>query len=174
MSDNTRLILYIVAGVLVVIAVAYHGYGLLFGGDDAASPEELARTAIESSDPEEQFLAVKELLRLGEKASPQLREVLAASGSAKVRTLCVRQLAALKDYDSVPAMLDALQDPSPEIRWQAGRSVSQMLHVDNGYRYDDPPEKRAPMVEAYRQRWQSMQDWPLYKKWRREHESGAR
>ena len=151
----------------------------LFGCQKAPSPDELAQRALQAATPEEQEQAAVELARvanddqlrrpLREKAKEHLRRVLAESQSAPVRAACLQGLSSLWDYESMPAFLDALNDESDLIRSRAAATVERMMSLDLaglGYRYDDPPAKRAAAVKRVRQDWEQKRDQPVFIRWR--------
>lgn len=144
------------------------------------SPAELAQKALEAASPEEQELAAVELAQLAsdneqkpplrEEAREHLRRVLAESQSPPVRLACIRGLASEWDYQSMPALLDALDDESELVRSDAAMAVERMMSVTLkgfGYQYNDPPAKRAPAIKRIRQDWEKKRDSPIFIKWRK-------
>jgi hypothetical protein len=135
------------------------------------SPDQLARQALEAATPAEQEVAAVRLAELGTDAKDHLRQVLTESQSAAVRAACIRGLAAQWDYDTMPMLLDALEDPSPLVRGRAGVAVQRLLGADFGFRCDDPPEKRGMVVKRLRQEWERVKDTPAMQQWQRRQQS---
>jgi hypothetical protein len=96
------------------------------GGARTASPQALARNALEAAGTDERELAAVELARVANnsqlpasvraEATQHLRAVLTESQSPPVRAACIQGLASRWDYDSMPAPVDALDDPSDLVR----------------------------------------------------------
>lgn len=132
------------------------------------SPEQLARQALEAPTSDEQEVAAVRLAQLGKPAREHLRRVLSESQSPEVRGACIRGLAVLWDYDSMPAFLDALDDDSELVRGRAGTAVKRMMSsADYGYRSDDPPEKRAAAVKRFRAHWKEFRDSEILENWKK-------
>ena len=141
-------------------------------------PAELAQKALEAASDEEQELAAVELAQLAsdneqkpqlrEEAREHLRRVLAESQSAAVRLACIRGLASEWDYQSMPVLLDALDDESDLIRGDAAMAVERMMSVDLqgfGYQYNDPPAKREAASKRLRAHWEEWRKSENYKSW---------
>jgi hypothetical protein len=156
----------ITAGILLAVLVVVYAWMYWPSSSGTASPEELAEVALNSSDQQEQVTAAKELSDLGEPAIEQLRRVLAESDIPGVRAAVITGLANQRDYDSMPKLLDALEDPSLLVRSRAGATVRRMLPTDHGFGAADPPERRAEVVKRLRAEWERFRESPLMKKWR--------
>lgn len=149
-------------GLVVLLAMA--------SCEQAASPDELARQALHAPTARQQQEAVARLAECGKDARGHLQRVMAQSQSSQVRAVCIQALAVQWDYDSIPAFLDALDDRSETVRGQAVRAVERLLSKDLaqfGYRYDDPPGKRARAIQRIRQDWERTRDSPIMKSWRK-------
>jgi hypothetical protein len=99
------------------------------GASRTASPQKLARNALEAAGADERELAAVELEQVANnsqlpasvraEATQHLRAVLTESQSPPVRAACIQGLASRWDYDSMPAPVDALDDPSDLVRTRA-------------------------------------------------------
>jgi len=159
--------LFVTAGVLLALTAIVYGWRFLGGHRRKRSPEELARLALESVDLQERELAAVELAQLGRPATEHLRRVLAEADSPRVRAPAIRGLAAQWDYDSMPALLDALDDPSLVVRGRAGVAVARMMSVDFDFRADAPAEQRQAIVKRFREQWEWMRDSAALKRWKK-------
>ena len=56
--------------------------------------------------------------------------------------------------DTVPALIDRMEDASPEVRRQAYADVKRTTGMGYGFRADGPLAQRQRVVAAYRQLWQ--------------------
>lgn len=157
--------LYTIAGALALIAALYWGWRFLRSGNPGLSPEELVQLALGAETSREQEEAVAKLTALGAAAKPYLREVLSKSSARGVRAECLRGLAELYDYDSMEALLAALDDESALVRGRAEVAVERMLSFESAYHYDDPPAQRRAAAEALREYWEQHRNSPIFKKW---------
>jgi len=123
------------------------------------------RLALGSESPREQEEAVARLTTLGQEAKPYLRDVLAKSKTPGVRAECIRALAELYDYESMDAMLAALNDESALVRGRAEACMKRMLRFESHYHYNDPPEQRRAAAEALKEYWEEHRTSPIFKKW---------
>jgi HEAT repeat protein len=160
--------LLIVLGVLVAAAAALYGRRWLGSGrEDLGSPQALAEEALQAPTLKQRESAARRMVRIGKPAAQHLRRVLVESKTPEVRAACIQGLATHWDYDGMPALLDALEDESPLVRGRAGAAVEKMLGADFGFRFDDPPEKRAKSVNTLRQEWARMQNSPVLEDWKK-------
>jgi HEAT repeat protein len=125
---------------------------LFLGGCGERSVESLTEIALNGSSAEQQKAAA-ELSERGPAAILPFRRILAESKSPDVRAIAIQSLGVLGDVQSMPALLDAMDDPDPQIRSRAGVAASRLLRVDYYFRTEDPPARRkaiiAQMREAY-------------------------
>ena len=145
------------------------------GCQRAPSPDELAQQALKAASPDEQELAAVALAQLAnddelkpqfrEKAKQHLRTVLAESPAAPVRAACIQGLASQWDYESMPALLDALDDESSVVRSRAGVAVERMMSVDFGFRHDDPPAMRQDTAKRLRGHWETWRESANFENW---------
>jgi hypothetical protein len=144
--------LVILAGVLAVAVAGVYGWRFLFP-DRPPSADELAQAALQADSAEKRELAAIELSHSGKPARAQIVRVFTESQDPEVRVACLRGLADQWAYRQMDLMLDALDDPSPLVRAQAGESVQLLLKVDYGFNAAAPPEQRQEVVERLRERW---------------------
>jgi len=180
-----RKIRFISAGVLLFVVLVFYGSRWMFSGPPRQSPEELAQIALTASTPQEQQSeavelggqpdqrgqrrgaeqqqsAAVELVQLGARALPQMRQVFHESQSTEMRAQMILGLAQQWDLDSMPAFLAAMDDPSPLIRGRAEMAVKKILTDVGDYRADDPPEKRRQALQAVRRNWDAMRASPRF------------
>ncbi len=157
--------LYTIAGVLALIAALFWGWRWLRSGNPGLSPQELVQLALEAESPREREEAAARLASLREPAKPYLREVLAKTTTPGVRAECLRALAELYDYESMDAILRALDDESELVRGRAEACVERMLSIESPYHYNDPPAQRREAAEALKQYWEEHRHSPIFKKW---------
>jgi hypothetical protein len=67
------------------------------------------------------------------------------------------KLGALRDMESVPVLLKAMDDPDPQVRGRAGAAVREIMGSDTFYRANDPPEQRKKRIEQIRRDWETFQ-----------------
>jgi uncharacterized protein (UPF0147 family) len=147
-------------------------------GERPPSPADLAQQALQAAtaaDQEQAAVTLAEVAgndalqrQLREEARQQLRRVLGESQSPQVRAACIQGLASQWDYESMPALLDALDDSSDLVRGRARVAIERMMSVDLGsfgYKYDDPSAKRAAAIQRIRNDWEIKRDQPVFQNW---------
>jgi HEAT repeat protein len=75
------------------------------------------------ADPHRYIHAYTRLLRLGAEATEAARHGL-SHPDAQVREHCCKLLDHLMDAESIPALIEALADPSPSVRMQAAHALA--------------------------------------------------
>lgn len=93
-------------------------------------------------------------------AIPAMWTLMATSDDESVREMMARRLGDLRDIDSSPKLLDALEDPVPRVQEAAAHSLLKMLGRDFFFRADDPPERKQAVVQRYRKYWEDIQNSP--------------
>jgi len=144
-------------GVVVGIAVVVVAWWF-FSRPRMLSPEELAEIALRAESPQERERAAAQLLRHRGEALDELRRVFAQSDTPEVRAICVQALAALRDYDSMEEMLDAMEDPSAVVRSRASRAVMQLLGAKYEFDAEAEPEIRQETIDYFRGMWEKYKD----------------
>ncbi len=156
--------LWTVLAVVVALATVFYTWRF-FTSERLLSPKELADTALMADDPQQRESAAAQLIRHGGLARNELRRVLVESDTPEVRAACIQSLAALQDYESMGAMLDALEDSSAMVRARAGQAVDRLLGANYGFRYSDPPAQRAAQVKFLRKEWEQYQDSEVFRQY---------
>lgn len=82
-----------------------------------------------------------------------LRKTLAESQNPKVKAAIAAGLVKAKDPDSMPQLLDAMEDESLEVRTFAGEAVERIVGFGRGFVPDGPLEARQKKIATYRQFW---------------------
>ena len=108
-----------------------------------------ARTSIEQNNPTREHL----------------RKVFRESDDSHVRVAAIRGIAKGWDYDAMEDLLDALDDPSVEVREQAGITAQKMIGLKFRYDASDPPEERAKVVTHMRKMWEGLRDTGRLEQW---------
>jgi len=93
------------------------------------------------------------------------RRVLVHGKDAQ-RFYAARYLGEHGTWDDLPYLIDTLSDDSlypagvtfsyagmAQIAYWANVSLIAITHLDMGYRWDDPPERRAEAIERWKQKW---------------------
>ncbi len=88
--------------------------------------------------------AVVGMGRLGKKADPEvLVEKLAEDKAPEVRSAAATALGRIESWEAGPKLIEALRDPDPRVRAQAGVALKRIMGVDFGYRANDPKREEA-------------------------------
>ena len=152
-------------GVLAATAALIYGVRMV-GCGRSVSADKLAQQALTAS-PQEQTRAAATLVSLPEAARREpLRRVIKESTSPPVLSTAILGLAGQWDYDSMPRMMELLDNPSPEVRAAAGSAAQRMMSVDYGFHANDPPEKREIAAAQLRKQWEWFRGSTKLKRWK--------
>jgi HEAT repeat protein len=160
---NKKILLIAAAAAAVLTLGIYAWFYGWFSGEP--SPARLERRALTASTEAEQAAAASKLAGMGPQAREHLQRTYRQSQSPRVRAASVMGLGAQRDYESIELLFEAAQDDSPEVRRYAGVSLKKMLGVDMGFRANDPPEKRAAVLEGMRQAYEEMKKSGMLDEW---------
>ena len=141
-----------VAGGLLAVVVVWYGWGL-FSGQRVRSPEELVRLALSDADQAQREEAALCLSRHPDKPVAELRRVFTESDSERVRVAAALGLGLVRDWDSVPRLLEAMQSPSVLLRSRAATAVNRIVGQDFGFRAQDPQPQRRKAIEVIKKNW---------------------
>jgi uncharacterized protein (UPF0147 family) len=160
----------VVAGLITLWTVS--------GCQQAPSPADLAREALQAATADEQELAAVTLEHMAndpeldrplrDEVRQALRQVLKESSAPAVRAACIRALSSQWDYQSMPAFLDALDDPSEVVRGLAAAALEHMMSVTLkgfGYDYRAPPATQAAAIKRIRDYWDEKRESPIFINW---------
>jgi len=127
-----------------------------FSGETVSesTPAELVETCLAGSDVDEQQTAAIELSRRDDVPIQSVRDVFIKSKVPEVRAAAVQGLGRKRDFDTLPKLIDAMEDESPLVRGRAGAAVRRIVGLNYEFRALDPPEKRKEAVEFYRKFWE--------------------
>jgi HEAT repeat protein len=162
-------------GVVILVVALVHGWFYLSGGTRSASPEKLAQQALSEPTVEEKTRAALRLGECGYEARDQLRQVLQQSDTPEVRAACIQGLGAIKDYDSVDLLMDALEDESLIVRGRAGSVLTKMISGAGetwSFKASAPEGERKKAIEILRDHWEQLRDSPLLNQYRRRLQEG--
>lgn len=89
-----------------------------------------------------------------------LRTVLQESDDPRVRAAIIAGLAKARDADSVPQLLDAMEDETLEVRKLAGSALERTCGFPNLFKADAPLEQRREVIARYRKLWDDIVNAP--------------
>jgi len=84
----------------------------------------------------------------------RLRTLLAESDTPEVRAAAAAGLGDVRDYESLPELLDLMESESTVMRMRSGKAVEQILGAGFGFDPYAAATDRAQSVEAYRRFYQ--------------------
>jgi hypothetical protein len=90
-----------------------------------------------------------------QKSAAELRRELAEGQAPDVRAAAADALGAMKDLESMPLLLDAMEDPDARVRGRAGAAVRRILGADFFFRAEDPPDRREETLGRIRDHWEA-------------------
>jgi hypothetical protein len=146
---------YLSCGAAVILLAAAVLW--LWFGRRPLSPEELAQQALGAATVDGQEQAAIELVRRGKESVELLRRVFSESRTPEVRAAIAQGLGHQRDVDSLPHLIDAMEDPSPLVRGRAGVAVVEIVGLEVPFSADGPPEERRKAVAFYRGFWRDAQ-----------------
>ena len=164
---DTRKILFVVAGVLLLAVAVWYGLGL-FSSPRKVTPQQLAETALSpSASPEKRVEAAAELAPMATPvAVKEMTRVYQQSPDPEVKAVVIQGMAGNWDFDSMETFLAAMDDESLLVRTRAHGAVQRLLQIDAGYRPDASREERLAKIKIYRDDWEKMRVSPGLKKFR--------
>jgi HEAT repeat protein len=89
--------------------------------------------------------------------SPELLRAELESADRQVRADAATALGVLRDVDSLPQLIGALEDDDPFVRARAAAAIEKIFGGDLYFRANDPPEKRREAIQRIREHWQAWQ-----------------
>lgn len=136
--------------------------------------EEYARASSLASTPQERAAVetarrvdgTRDQQRIDAESVSQMRQVLIESRTPEVRATVATGLGNAREFDSTPALLDAMGDESLLVRKAAAAAVQRMLGWTKDFPADGPIEQRQEVIAEYRDIWARFQDSNLYKVWK--------
>ncbi|MGE3809235.1 MAG: HEAT repeat domain-containing protein [Gemmataceae bacterium] len=154
-----------VFGILLMLTVLYYGLSW-YNAPRQRSLAELQALSLEGEDENAQELAALELAGRGAEAIPHLRIVLAEARSPRVQTAVIQGLGHMRDWDSMPALLEALSSDDENVRRRAGQAVTRILGADYNFRPGAAPDQRARVIQVLRAEYAKWKDNPptMYKR----------
>jgi len=137
------------------------------GGPRERTPEELATAALAADTLGEREAAVAKLVEAGPPAVPHLRRILAESDDPSVIALAIDGLGRHYDFDSMAAIIDAMEHESPVVRGQAGVVVARLLGRDRRFSADLPDEDRRRIIGYTRADWEEVSNSDYFEEFKR-------
>lgn len=154
---NLQRVLLPAAAVATLVLVIFVYWWVYFRDPHGfRSPSALERIALNDGDAATRQKAALELARHPDKPLPHLRSVFQQSQDAAVKAAVALGLGRLKDWESMPELLNALDSESAQLRANAALAVNKMLGIDYKFRADDPPQRRAAKIKTMRQMYEAM------------------
>jgi len=159
------------SSVLIAVSVAFLLYWLTGSSvRPQRSREELRNIALDlgaenasgASNPgaagaEQRQEAAIELLGHAEAQREDFRQLADRSNDPVVRGAAFSGMGKTDDWDSVPVLIDALSDPDPYVRGQAGAALKKILRIDLGFKANDPPQQREAAIQEIKRRYDRVQ-----------------
>jgi len=159
--SNTTKYLVITAVSLFVLLVIVYLTLWLRGSGSGPAPEVSAEQALTASKSSDRVKGAVKLVDAGKKGLPQMRRVLKESQDDQVRVVIIEGLGTARDFESMPAILDALEDPAPEVRAKAIDVVGRLLGIaGTGYDPNKSPQEQAKIIQGLRKEWKQLKSNP--------------
>ena len=99
---------------------------------------------------------LREVLRQGpsESTLPKSGPAETSSSNRSARADAAARLGAMRDEQSMPLLLEAMEDPDPLVRGRSGVAVQKIMKADYYFRANDPPERRRQALAKIRIAWE--------------------
>jgi len=105
------------------------------------------KKTLQDNRPELREAAVYALARSnGRKEPGPVIDVLEKDDSPSVRAAAATALGQAHAWDSMPKLVEALRDPSIQVRRNAINAIIRMIGIDPLYNASDPPDKREAAI----------------------------
>jgi len=166
---QNRVFQLVVFGTGLLVLVVLVGWWT-FGGERIPTPEELLRVALSDADVQQREEAAAQLARHQDPLE-ELRRVFNESDSPQVKAAAAVGLGRLRDWDSVPGLVEALQSASLPLRARAAEAITEITGQDFGFRVGDPEPKQRETIEVIKQNWTVCRKMYLAKQRKREEQT---
>ena len=143
------------AGLLVFCVILLANFGAFAQAPPTA--EELLATALNEGPQEDRIEAAVALSNHEDVTLEMLHEVIQKSSLPPVRAAAIAALGNRRDVDSLPVLIDLMEDESELVRGRAGIAVERISGLRMGYNPADTPENREQTIARYRQFWEDCQ-----------------
>lgn len=123
----------------------------------AASPEQLAQTALSGGDELKCEEAAVQLSQHPARSLDLIRKVFAEAQSDRVKAAAALGLGALVDWESMPKLIDAMESNSPDLRGNASAAVTQITGRDFGFQPNADATQQArnlQIIAGIRKNWE--------------------
>ncbi len=87
-------------------------------------------------------------------SAEDLRDVLEKGDSKEERAVAAAKLGEMRDEESMPMLLRAMEDPDPVLRGRAAAAVRKIMGADYFFRAGDPPERRKEVIATIKRDWE--------------------
>jgi HEAT repeat protein len=88
-------------------------------------------------------------------SAEDLRDLLEKGDSIQARTGAAAKLGEMRDEESMPVLLRAMEDPDPVLRGRAAAAVRKIMGADYYFRAGDPPERRKEVIATIQRDWEA-------------------
>lgn len=154
-------VLLSLAAALLTLTIGVYGYSAFSGRGDRLPPAaKLAEQALIASTAEAREKAALDLARYGPGSEPHMRRVLAESQQPSVKAAVIQGLASLGDWESMPQLIDVLDDPDAQVQGRAEAAVTTLLGKDFFFRPAGEPLDREGAVRAARAEYDRIRNSP--------------
>ncbi len=144
---------YAILGAAVVVLVLIVGWRMFSHKPPPPTPEELVQIALSSAAEGEREKAVVELARHPDEPVAELRTVFRQTNSPRVRAAAIRGLGMLRDWESIPELIEIMRTEPEFLRGRAAEAVNRIACEDLLYRANDPEQKRLRAIERIEEKW---------------------
>ncbi|MBA4062524.1 MAG: hypothetical protein C0501_02235 [Isosphaera sp.] len=131
-------------------------FALGCGGGGPTAEQLRAKAADPAGAAADRERAALALADKGAEGKEALKTLLKSATEPGVKAAAVSGLAALDAWDSVPLLLDAMDDPAEAVRARAGAAVAKFVGKDFGFKASAPPDERRAVLAVVRAEYAKM------------------
>ncbi len=89
-----------------------------------------------------------------QESAEHLRNVLTTEDSREARAAAAALLGEMRDEQSMPELLQAMEDPDPLIRGRAAAAVRKIMGADYYFRAEGSPARRKEVLAIIKRDWE--------------------
>jgi len=142
-----------VLGVAVLVLAAILCWRLFSREPTPRTPEELVQIALSGASEDEREEAALELARHSDQPLVELRRVFDETDSRRVQAVAMHGLGRVRDWESIPKLIELMESDSEFLRGRAASAVNQIAREDFGFRANDPEKKRIQAIKRIEEKW---------------------
>ncbi len=149
-KQSTQFAALGVAALVFVTILCWHFFS---GEPTPRTPEELVQIALSTASEDEREETALKLARHPDQPIDELRKVFDETDSRRVQAAAIHGLGKVRDWESIPKLIELMKSDSEFLRGRAAMAVNQIAREDFGYRANAPEKKRLLSIQRIEEKW---------------------